>query len=247
LSLLATLAASSGCASRSGVAPAAAAPAPPPVPLISAEAACPACRRIFDGQSWAGWQADPACWSITPEGAMRGFGKGARSVFSAADHGDFRLIFTSRMAPRNNDHLGVLFWGPRPEAGSLDQKQTIQVQPPHGAMWDYIENHALKPEKLAPGSRDFESWHLTEVLAHLATGTIRYAVDGVEIGRYQDKDPTRLHRGPIGMQRHGKGGSEYRDIFVEDDPAVDHLLTVPGSTPWVPTPAPAPAPAPPAP
>jgi hypothetical protein len=213
-----------------------------PVVLPSAQAACPACRRIFDGKTWDGWEHDPENWSITPEGAMRGFGKGARSAFTKTDHGNFRLIFTSRMAPKNKDHLGVLFWGPRPETGSLKQDKTLQVQPPHGAMWDYIENHDLPHEKVAPGSRDFESWHVTEVLGHLQTGIIRVAVDGVEIGRYQDKDPARLQRGPIGMQKHGGGGSEYKDIFLEVDPTADLLTTVPGSTAWVPAPPPAAAP-----
>jgi hypothetical protein len=228
------------CASRQG------APPPPtvsaPVVLPAADKVCPKCRRIFDGQSWDGWEHDPANWSIVA-GAMRGFGKGARSAFTKTDQGDFRVIFTSRMAPVNKDHLGVLFWGPRPEPGSFKQDKTIQVQPPHGAMWDYIENHNLPHEKLAPGSRDFESWHVTEVLAHLQTGTVRVAVDGVEIGRYQDKDPARLHAGPVGMQKHGNGGSEYKDIFLEADPTEDRLTTVPGSGPWTPPPLPPAAPA----
>jgi hypothetical protein len=230
-----------GCATSKHSQSSAATPAPAAITLPSAEAACPACRRIFDGKTWDGWEHEPETWSITAEGAMRGFGKspsGVRSAFTKTDHGDFRLIFTSRMAPQNKDHLGVVFWGPRPEAGSLKQEKTVQVQPPHGAMWDYIENHNLPHEKIAPGSRDFESWHVTEVLGRLQTGTIRVAVDGVEIGRYQDKDPTRLRRGPIGMQKHGGGGSEYKDIFLEIDPSEDRLTTVPGSTAWVPAPTP---------
>ena len=158
---------------------------------------------------------------------MRGFGKGERAAFTTSDHGDFRLIVTARMAPRNNDHLGILFWGPRPEAGSLKLERSLQVQPPHGAMWDYFENHNPPHETIAPGTRDFEVWHVTEVLAHLETGTLRVAVDGREIVRYTDKDPARLARGPIAMQKHGKGGSEYKDIFLEVDPAEDKLLTVP--------------------
>jgi hypothetical protein len=230
------LATGAGCAGTRATAPPAAVAAPA-MPLIAAETVCPTCRRVFDGKAWDGWEHDPLNWTITPEGAMRGFGKGARSAFTKSDHGDFRLIVTSRMAPKNKDHLGLLFWGPRPEAGSLKQEKTLQVQPPHGAMWDYLENHDLPHEKLAPGSRDFETWHVTEVLAHITTGTIRVAVDGVEIGRYQDKDPARLQRGPIGMQKHGGGGSEYKDIFLEVDPGADRLLTVPGSTAWVPAPA----------
>lgn len=220
-------------------APAASAPAPIPVVLPSAEAVCPKCQRIFDGTTWEGWEHDEQNWSIV-EGAMRGFGKGARSAFTRNDHGDFRLIVTSRMAPVNKDHLGILFWGPRPEPGSLKQEKTIQVQPPHGAMWDYIENKNLPREQVEKGSRDFESWNVTEVLANLKTGSLRMAVNGREIVRYTDKEPARLQKGPIGMQKHGSGGSEYKDIFLEIDPSEDRLLTVPGSAPVAPVAAPAP-------
>jgi hypothetical protein len=65
-----------------------------------------------------------------------------------------------------------------------------------------------------------------EILANLKTGTLRVAVDGREIARYKDKDPRRLTAGPLAMQRHGGGGSEYKDIFVERDPTEDRLLTV---------------------
>jgi hypothetical protein len=130
------------------------------------------------------------------------------------------------MAPVNKDHLGILFWGPRPAGGSLAYAANLQVQPPHGAMWDYFENKALEREVVTPGSRDFESWNTIEILANLETGTLRVAVDGQEIVRYTDKDPKRLSRGPIGMQRHGAGGSEYKDIFIEADPAENKLYTV---------------------
>ena len=190
-----------------------------------AETPCPKCVRIFDGQTWAGWEHDPANWTIV-DGAMRGFGQGARSAFTQTDYGSFRLIVTSRMAPVNKDHLGVLFWGPRPEPGSLAFTRNIQVQPPHAAMWDYFENKALEREMLMPGSRDYEAWNTTEILANLAKGTLRVAVDGREIMRYTDKDPSRLVKGPIGMQKHGGGGSEYKDIFIEADPAEDTLHTV---------------------
>jgi hypothetical protein len=189
------------------------------------EAPCPRCVRIFDGRGWDGWEHDPQNWTIV-ERAMRGFGSGARSAFTRADYGNFRLIVSSRMAPVNRDHLGILFWGPRPEAGSLSYSKNLQFQPPHGAMWDYFENTNLPHEQLVPGSRDFESWNLTEILANFDKATLRVAVDGREIVRYTDRDRSRLSKGPIGMQRHGQGGSEYRDIFVEVDPTEDRLYTV---------------------
>jgi hypothetical protein len=186
---------------------------------------CPKCQRVFDGQTWDGWEHDAANWTIV-NGAMRGFGAGARAAFTKTDYGSFRLIVTSRMAPVNQDHLGILFWGPRPEPGSLGFTRNLQVQPPHGAMWDYFENVALQREVLVPGSRDFESWNTTEILANLATGSLRVAVDSREIVHYTDTNPSRLTKGPIGMQKHGGGGSEYKDIFIEADPTGDRLYTV---------------------
>jgi hypothetical protein len=198
-------------------APVAPAPLPPP---------CPRCQRIFDGKSWDGWEHDPANWSIVEGGIMRGFGKGARSAFTKADYGSFRLIVTSRMNPVNKDHLGVLFWGPRPDPGSLAHNRNLQVQPPHCAMWDYFETNNLPREKVAPETRDFEKWNTMEILADIASGSLRVAVDGREISRYRDKERGRLWHGPIGMQKHGGGGSEYKDIFVEADPTEDRLYTV---------------------
>ena len=210
-----------------GARPTAAASSPSASAAETAIAAkvCPRCRRIFDGKTWQGWVHDPKNWTLT-DGAMRGSGSGARSAFTSEDYGNFRLIVTSRMAPVNNDHLGVLFWGPRPAAGQTAYNKNLQVQPPHGAMWDYFENKELRREMVAPGTRDFESWNTMEILASIKTGSLRVAVDGREISRYKDKDPRRLVPGPIGMQRHGRGGSEYRDIFVESEPTDDRLLTV---------------------
>jgi hypothetical protein len=79
---------------------------------------------------------------------------------------------------------------------------------------------------LQPGSRDYEAWNRMEILANFEKGSLRVAVDGREIMHYTDKDPSRLTRGPIGMQRHGSGGSEYKDIFIEANPVEDKLYTV---------------------
>ncbi len=197
----------------------------------------PGCVKIFDGKSFQGWEADPSTWSIV-DGAMRGVGGSSRLAYTTTDHGSFRLIFTARMAPVNGDHLGVLFWGDRPEDPSkprIDNAGWIQFMPPHGAMWDYHppKHHNLPHETLAKGSRDFTRWCTTELLCNLAKGTMRAAVDGVEIARYTHPDAgnrtdpeKRIIPGPIGMFRHGKGASEYKEIYLEENPKEDRLLTV---------------------
>jgi hypothetical protein len=197
----------------------------------------PGCVKIFDGKTFTGWEADPSTWSIV-DGAMRGFEGTSRLAYTKADYGSFRLIFTARMNPVNRDHLGVLFWGDRPKDAAkpkIDNAGWIQFMPPHGAMWDYHppKHHNLPHETLAKGSRDFTKWCTTELLCNLEKGTMRAAVDGVEIVRYKHpypnerKDPEkRILAGPIGMFRHGAGASEYKDIYVEVNPRGDTLLTV---------------------
>lgn len=197
----------------------------------------PGCLKLFNGESFVGWEADPSTWSIVG-GAMRGVGGSSRLAFTKADYGSFRLIFTARMNPVNGDHLGVLFWGDRPKDAArpkIDNAGWIQFMPPHGAMWDYHppKHHNLAHETLAAGSRDFTQWSTTELLCDLEKGTVRAAVNGVEIVRYthphageRTNSEKRIVAGPIGMFRHGGGASEYKDIYLEANPKEDRLITV---------------------
>lgn len=142
---------------------------------------------------------------------MRGVGGSSRLAYAKKDYGSFRLIFTSRMNPVNGDHPGVLFWGDRPKDSSqpkIDNAGWIQFMPPHGAMWDYhpSKHHNLPHETIAQGSRDYTQWHTTELLCNIEKGTMRAAVNGVEIVRYMHAFPSecedrekRIVPGPIGM------------------------------------------------
>jgi hypothetical protein len=198
---------------------------------------CPGCVKIFNGENFEGWEADSSTWSIV-DGAMRGYAGTSRLAYTKADFGSFRLIFTARMNPVNRDHLGVLFWGDRPEDPArpkIDNAGWIQFMPPHGAMWDYHppQHRNLPHETLAEGSRDFVRWCTTELLCNIEKGTMRAAVDGIEITQYahpysgERTDPeTRIIPGPIGMFRHGSGASEYKEIYAEVNPAEDKLYTV---------------------
>ena len=195
------------------------------------------CVRIFNGQDFDGWEADASTWSIT-NGAMRGVAGTSRLAYTKKDYGSFRLIFTARMNPVNRDHLGVLFWGDRPTNSAkpkIDNAGWIQFMPPHGAMWDYHppKHRNLPHETLAPGPRDFTQWYTTEMLCNIENGTMRAAVNGVEIARYTHPFPSerndpekRIVPGPIGMFRHGGGASEYKDIYLEPNPKEDKLITV---------------------
>ena len=185
---------------------------------------------LFDGRSLDGWEYNPEVWKIA-EGAMRGSGQYGQ-IFTRADYGSFRLIVTSRVVTpetnTGNGHLGILFWGERPAPGTWGTANALQVQPPHGAMWDYLTNRAVTPERVVPRQAlQYHDWHTAEVLANLKTGAVRMAVDGVEIIRYTHPDPTLLRAGPIGMQLHqATAVMEYKDIRVESDPREDRLITV---------------------
>ena len=57
--------------------------------------------------------------------------------------------------------------------------------------------------------------------------TIRVAVNGVEVTRYRDEQPSRLRKGPIGLQIHsGASAVDYKDVGIEVDSRDDRLIAV---------------------
>jgi hypothetical protein len=181
---------------------------------------------LFDGLSLKGWSGNPAFWSVK-EGAIRGVTDETRGelLLSDGDYGDFRIILKSRLVSESN-HLGVCFWGER--RADFRYGDCVLVIPPHGGMWDYRPGKGSPPRENIPHTKaDPHQWHETEVLGHVKAGTLRMAVNGIEIVRYKDEDPARLKRGPIGLQIHsGASIVEYKDIEVEVDPKDDRLITV---------------------
>ena len=208
-------------------------------PVVSEpNAPCPRCVRIFNGTNFDGWEAAPATWKIVEGGAMHGQGGTSRAAYTKKDYGNVRLIVTSRLNPANGDHLGILFWGNRPTDPAkpqIDNAGWVQWMPPFGGMWSYHPpmHHGLTAMKLAPSPSPSTTWHTSEILLNLDKGTLRAAVNGIETTRYthawptERTDPTkRIIRGPLAMMKHGSGGSEYKDIWVEDEPTEDVLYTV---------------------
>jgi hypothetical protein len=200
-------------------------------------APCPRCVRAFNGVNFDGWEAGGGSWTIV-NGAMRGSGGSSRAAYTKKDYGNVRYIVTSRMNPVNGDHLGTLFWGQRPtdpNRPKIDNNGWLQWMPPNGGMWSYQPpmHHGISGMKLANGPGNITQWHTSEVLLNIDKGTLRAATDGVEITRYTHPWPSRsqdpnlkLYKGPIGMMKHGGGGSEYKDIWIEEDPTEDKLYTV---------------------
>jgi hypothetical protein len=183
--------------------------------------------KLFDGVSLKGWSGNPQIWSVK-DGAINGVVDkgGGQLIVSDDDFADFRLILKSRLRSEKN-HLGVCFWGSRQKEWKYGD--CILVIPPTGGMWDYHKGKKGPPrEKLPHPDFDVHTWHETEILAHLATGTIRMVVNGVEVTRYKDEDPRRLQRGPIGLQIHaGASEVEYKDLELDViSPDEDRLLTL---------------------
>jgi hypothetical protein len=181
---------------------------------------------LFDGETLRGWQGDPAIWSVK-DSAIHGVSdKGSELILSDGDYADFRLILKSKLVSESN-HLGVCFWGAR--TSDWGYGECILVIPPTGHMWDYHPGMSDDPsyQKLPHPDFDPHVWNETEILAHLKTGTVRVAVNGVEVTRYTDKNPARLQKGPIGLQIHsGASEVEYKDIEIEVDPKANRLVTV---------------------
>jgi hypothetical protein len=184
---------------------------------------------LFDGQTLAGWNGDPAHWSVQ-DNAITGTAEQLKGSFllSEQDYDDFRLTMTSRMKLSNN-HSGLCMWGARPAPGTWFPFRCILVIPPTGGMWDYNPGKGgIKGQKVATPAIPKNRWHRVEILARRSTGEIRAAFDGIEVIRYKDPDPSRLMRGPIGLQLHGGRQSQavqYKDIVIEPNPKDDRLLT----------------------
>jgi hypothetical protein len=187
----------------------------------------------FDGATFGGWNGDPGIWSIKGGAfdATTEYTKGSY-LSSPKDYGSFRVLFTERKVLSNN-HLGVAFWGARSPSGDYGANASILVITPPGSMWDYGKNGGLGGKVSQEWSPDSNpkgfSWHRVEVVANIATGEVLAAVNGTQVTRFKDGNPTRFKRGPIRLQLHGHSGRQecqYKDIFNDGNPGEFKLLTL---------------------
>jgi hypothetical protein len=188
-------------------------------------------KPLFDGKTLEGWVGDPACWKVI-DGAIVGL-RDNQNLMSAEDYDDFRIIVSSIQVDPPANHQGVGFWGERLPPGKYGYGGCIDVMPPMNWTWDYTTNHGANG--VLKLSRDLDKelgitrseWTQAEILVNRRKGTIRMAVDGIEMLDYTDRNPARLKRGPIGLQAHGGNHDvRYKDIFVEAPPKEDRLITL---------------------
>lgn len=195
------------------------------------DAAAAGLTPLFDGRTLSGWVGDPACWKVI-DGAIVGL-KGDQNIMTSSDYEDFRIIVSTRQVSKPDNHQGVGFWGERLPEGKYGYGGCVLVMPPMYWTWDYTAN------KGAPGKstirRDVDKelgikrseWTQAEILVNRAKGTIRMAVNGIEVLSYVDDNPGRLKKGPIGLQAHaGNQDVRYKDIFIEVAPKGDRLITL---------------------
>jgi len=189
--------------------------------------------KIFNGTTLDGWEQRPAnSWEVK-EGVMASKGSGRGYINTKADYGDYRLIFSLRQV--SGDHQPcILIYGTRPPPN--DALGAIQVQPPNGYTWDYRPGHntsgAALFTKYPHPKLDAKKWNQCEVLVK-ASGTFRFGCceltgngpcKATESLKFND--PTAGRKGPIAWQMHNGGiHDEYKDVYVEENPKVDDLIT----------------------
>lgn len=189
-----------------------------------AAAVPPGMTKLFDGTSLTGWDGNPAIWSVNAtDGAIHGkTGNGGQLINTKDSYQEFRLLVTARMLIMTTNHMGICFWGTPATPGKWSYNGCLDLMPPWGGLWDYQSNKSLLAP---PGDQSIQAqWMQIELLV-LSTGQVLAAINGVQT---TDKMiPGRARMSPIGLQAHaGASDQEYKDIYVEPNPAVHTLMTV---------------------
>jgi|GEM_PF-1011834 len=195
------------------------------------DAAAAGMTALFDGKTLQGWVADPEGWRVIDD-ALVGV-KGNQAIRTAEDYDDFRLIVSTLQVDSPTNHQGVGFWGERPAAGDFGYGNCILVMPPMSWTWDYSTKQGL--QGVYRLQRDIDKdlgitrseWTQAEILVNRAAGTVRMAVNGIEVLSYRDRNPARFKRGPICLQAHaGNKEVRYKDIYIEVAPKNQRLITL---------------------
>jgi len=222
-------------AARPVPAPVAAGPfVPAPAPLVPPGRG-PTERSDFSrAQTLAGWDADPAWWSVK-DGAFVAKGAKVPSNFllTQKSYSDFRLTLWSRVVESEN-HAGVCLWGERRVAPNGKNRWAYQgplVIFPGLGLWDYSTNKDIPIDPVAKvfakkitGQHD---WIQVEILAQ--GNRLRVAYNGRQVLDWREPNPGRLRSGPIGLQLHGYLKPQeviYKDVVIETFPKEDRLITL---------------------
>jgi hypothetical protein len=201
----------------------------PPVIAGNAPYGCAGCKKIFDGTTLNGWDTAPGAW-VAKDGVLASTGKQA-DIYTHEDYGDYRIFFQVRQVKGNHKPCTVMF-GKRPGNPTAAARSLggAQFQPPNGGSWDYgiggTFNRPMNPMFNA------NNWHQCEVLVKEA-GSFRAACcpvveggapcKGVLVLTWQGKG----NKHPFDIMMHNGGlFDEYKEIWLEQSPAEDALLSM---------------------
>ncbi len=195
------------------------------------DAAAAGLTALFDGKTLKGWVGDPECWKVI-DGAIVGV-KDNQDLMTEGDYDDFRIIVSTIQVDSPTNHQGIGFWGDHLPPGKYGYGGCMDVMPPMNWTWDYTTNKELSGQFILSRNlaKDLglsrSKWSQAEILVNRAKGSIRMAVNGVEVLNYIDANPSRLKRGPIGLQAHGGNHDvRYKDIFIEVAPKNQRLISL---------------------
>jgi hypothetical protein len=166
------------------------------------------------------------------DGAIESTGGVRSTCYAATKYSFYRVIYSVRQVHRVDHDPGVIFFG---ASGTADALGGVMFALPDSWGWDYrngASNGTGTPVgslNLAPA--DMAQWSTCELLVNSNTGLARAAcahpvgTKAVELITFQASTPPKVP-GYFGILCHTGGEvDEYKDITVEENPAVNDLIT----------------------
>jgi lysophospholipase L1-like esterase len=196
-------------------------------------------RPLFDGQDLAGWDGDPAFWSVE-DGAIVGRNSGAvpssTYLFSAPKFREFRLLFEVKQTvspEHSNMHSAVAILGERFEDAGPNPygfRGPLVMFCHDWGIWDAHRRNRIEPAgqkgSLRIPSEKVGDWNLVEVL--VTVDRIRCAANGTLVFDYTETQPGMLIPAPVALQLHANQKPQefrFRGLIAVDSPE-DRLVTV---------------------
>jgi len=163
--------------------------------------------RLFDGQTFFGWQmTDAANWriedgTIVVDGGEKSF----LATSSLWDNYELELQFKAPAATNSGIFLRTPLSPMSPETDCYELNIAPTDNPfPTGSL---VGRHKVEPAEI--GSLDPEQWHTYQVRVEDQTVSVR--LNGKEICQYEA--PTRLPAGRVSLQ-HNEGRVAFRDLRI---------------------------------
>jgi len=115
---------------------------------------------------------------------------------------DFQPILSTRKVKEPSNHQSVGFWGEHLPKGKNAYGGCLDVMPPMNLTWDYTINKGAPAKLTVSRNLDKElgikrsQWTQAEILVNREKGTIRMAVNGIEMLDYTDNQPSGFEKRP---------------------------------------------------